>query len=212
MKRLLVVLIPLFLLLAFPAVHAAPSGIPWEFNYTADNATFSTNNGIVEIYLENGVAYLSCNISDLTGGLQKGMKVVVNLTLQVSVESVSSGVKIIVGNDTMIQRSLNSGDFSLEFHSLHNYNATDKFTIVLYDYGGNINASLKGIYIEKLKGGVDEGLLLTGIGITVVFVVLSILALVMYVFKPKIKKKEEAIQVKVEKKEEKENDEPSIDS
>ncbi len=204
MKRLLVALILFSSLLALPTIHAAPASIPWEFNYTADNASFATNDGIVEIYVENGATYLSCNISNLTGSLQKGMRVVVNLTLQVSVESVSSGVKIIVGNDTMIHKSLSSGDFSLEFYALHDYNATDRFTIVLYDYGGKMDASLKSIYIEKPRGGLEEGGILTIVGISVVFMVLSILAAVMYMLKPRIKKKEEKPPVKAEKKEEKE--------
>ncbi len=204
MKRILVTLILLIFLSAANGSSMAPAQIPWEFRYNADNATLSFSDGIVELYVKNGAAYLSCNVSALTDSLDKGMRIVINLTADISLESVNAGVKVVLGNDTMIQKPLESGEATLEFYTLHDYNSTDKLTIVLYDYGGNMQVSIYDVYVEKPRGGLDEGVMLTIVGISVVFMVLGILAAVMYLLKPRIKiKKEKEKPVPKEKKEEK---------
>ncbi len=189
MKKGIMVLIFLSLILSPASSLASSTEIPWDrVSYQADNATYWMQGEVMNIELENGVIYLASTIGNLTGSLEKGTKVVFNLTVEISPQTVLSGIKVVVGNDTVIHRSLGNGDHTIEFFSMRNYNATDEFLIVLYDYGGVMRVSLGSVHVEKAKGGLGEGALLTGVGISVVFLVLGILAVVMCLLKPSVKK------------------------
>ncbi|OYT58569.1 oxaloacetate decarboxylase [Euryarchaeota archaeon ex4484_178] len=189
MKRLAVIAVLLFLVLGTGS--AAPSINYWQFTYNADNAEYvAEEHGNITVKLQNGVTYLTTELSNITEKLEKGMRVSINISVEVSPLSISSGIKIIIGEDVMLHRELQSGNETIEFYALKSYNGTDKFTIVLYDYGGEMSISLSRPCFEEPGGGLNEGLFLTGIGISVVFLVLGILAVVMYLLKPSGKKEE----------------------
>jgi Na+-transporting methylmalonyl-CoA/oxaloacetate decarboxylase gamma subunit len=201
MRRILVMtVISLLLLFAVSNVNSA-STPSWHFTYEAENANFTTSQDIMRVRVVNGIAYLTTDISNLTEKLETGMRITVNITVEVSPLVVNSGIKIIIGEDVMIDKKLYSGNYTLQFYSLHTYNSTDKFIIVLYSYGGEMDIAMETHpYIEKPRGGVNEGLFLTGVGISVVFLVLGILAVVMYLLKPSEKMKKKTVEKPVVKK------------
>jgi len=193
MKKMLVlaVISLLFLLPSFSVAATPPS---WKFTYEADDATFYFSQDLMNVYIDNGVAYLTTQVFNLTEKLETGMRITINVTADVSPFTVSSGIKIIIGEDVMVDKKLYSGNHTFQFYSLRTYNSTDKFIIVLYSYGGEMRVTLDALpYIEKPRGGVNEGLFLTGIGISVVFLVLGILAVVMYLLKPSVKKEKKVV-------------------
>ncbi len=202
-KILVAAVIGLFLLLIGGSCYAAPALDYWNFSYNADNARYVLEDGgNMSVEIENGVAYLTTELYNLTKNLEKGMHITMNISVEVSPLSISSGMKIIIGKDVMIEKELHTGNETIEFYAMRTYNNTENFTIVLYSYGGKMKILIENIQIEKPQGGMGEGLILTGIGITVVFLVLGILAAVMYLLKPSAKeKKKEAPKEIIEKKE-----------
>jgi len=195
MKNPLLILTIFILLGSTLAMASLPSYGNWRFNYNADSASFSIQNSSALVTVVNGIAYLRMNLSE---PIEKGSRITLDLSAQTSSTSIDQGIKIVIGRDVLIDSKLKNGMQSFQFYALHTYNASETLTIILYDFGGKLSVELQPLYIEKVKGGLGEGLFLTGVGISVVFVVLSILAAVMYLLKPK--NKEENKKRKEEKK------------
>ena len=158
-----------------PATHVGYEN--WEFSYTGDWGNITMGDG-VSITISNGVAYFRGSL----GNVSQGAMITLNLTASVSPESVEAGIKIVLGDDTAVESELKSGNYSFQMHA-----EGDEMLIVLYDYGGNMTVDLENLWVEEPKEGLSEGLVLTGVGITVVFLVLGILAGVMYLLKPRRK-------------------------
>ena len=195
MKYLIPIFTVFILLGSAMAMASLPSYRDWSFTYNADSASFSMQNSNALIIIVNGIAYLSTNLSE---PIEKGTRITLNLSAQADAMSIDYGMKIVIGGDVLLDSKLKNGAQSFQFYALRTYNASETLTIIFYDFGGKFSVELEPLYIEKVKGGIDEGLLLTGVGITVVFVVLSILAAVMYFLKPR--KKEGKKEIKEEKK------------
>ncbi len=195
MKYLIPIFAVFILLGSTIAMASLPSYGDWSFTYNADSASFSMQNSNALITIVNGIAYLSTNLFE---PIEKGTRITLNLSAQASAISIDYGIKIVISGDVLLDSKLKNGAQSFQFYALHTYNASETLTIIFYNFGGKLSVKLEPLYIEKVKGGIDEGLLLTGVGITVVFVVLSILAAVMYFLKPR--KKEGKKEIKEEKK------------
>ncbi len=195
MKYLIPIFTVFILLGNTMAMASLPSYRDWSFTYNADSASFSMQNSNALIIIVNGIAYLSTNLSE---PIEKGTRITLNLSAQADAMSIDYGMKIVIGGDVLLDSKLKNGAQSFQFYAMRTYNASEKLTIIFYNFGGKLDVKLEPLYIEKVKGGIDEGLILTGVGIPVVFVVLSILAAVMYFLKPR--KKEEKKEIKEEKK------------
>ena len=190
MKYLLPIFTVFILFGSALAMASLPSYGDWRFTYNADSASFSFQNSTALVTVVNGIAYLKTNLSE---PIEKGSRITLNLSVQASTMSIDQGIKIILGGDVLLDSKLKNGKQSFQFYALCTYNASDTLTLILYDFGGKLSVKLQPFYIEKVKGGLNEGLLLTGVGITVVFVVLSILASVMYLLKPKNKEEKKKL-------------------
>ncbi len=186
MKYVVPFLITAILLMSFAysSGQCFPAYSQWQFSYEATNATFETVNAVTTLYVENGVAKLSTlTLENLT----KGFKVILNLTVSLSPESVMAGLRVFVNDEIIFHKIFEEGgNYSVEFFMINNYPAGSNFTLSFYDIGGKLKVQMQPLKIQVPGGGLSEGLLLTGIGITVVFAVLSILAVIMYFLKPGI--------------------------
>ncbi len=187
--RKFLVLAALMLLLA-PFSLCADASL-WNFSYSGESASCaSLPDGSIEVNLTSGVAYLSTELSNITGTIEKGERISLNLTVWLSPYVISSGMKVVIGNDTVFSTTLSSGTVSYHFYVIRNYNSTARIVIVLYSYGGNMRLHMSPLLFEKPKKGLPEGFFLSGVGISVVFSVLGILAVVMYALGSTIKEKE----------------------
>ncbi len=174
----------LFISFAYSSGQYFPAYSQWQFSYEATNATFETVDSVSTLYVENGVAKLSTlTLENLT----KGFKAILNLTVSLSPESVISGLRVLVNGEVIFHKIFEeSGNYSIVFFIIDNYQAGSNFTLSFYDIGGKLRVEMEPMRIQVPSEGLSEGLLLTGIGITVVFAVLSILAVIMYLLKPGI--------------------------
>ncbi|NPA74466.1 MAG: OadG family protein [Euryarchaeota archaeon] len=162
-----------------------PPYTDWQFSYEASNATFAPEKA--EIYVNNGYANLSAS---LLKSIDEGMHFTLNLSAEVSPAAIETGVILILNGHQVLKQKLDSGKNTLSFFATENYPKGTDITLIVYCYGANVHLTLSPAVIQKPRGGIDEGLLLTGVGITVVFTVLSILAGVMYTLKIITSKKE----------------------
>jgi len=184
-KKLLSLLLLILFLLPYSTASSTylPSYQHW--NFSGENFTTQLLNSSLMLSLQNGVAMIS---TKLLQDLKKGMEGNLNISVKISPETIIAGLKILVGNDTIMEKRVTkSGRYSLDFHMLKDYKKGENFTIVVYNIGGSITLTISPIDFKVPKGGAGEGLLLSGIGISVVFLVLGILAAIMYALKYLVK-------------------------
>lgn len=177
-----IVCISLVMLLTFAYASGGSMGSNWKVSYRADNLRVSSDNGWINMVLENGFVSLTTVLSNITSNPERGERISLSLITWVSPYTIDSGMRIIIGNDTVFKSSLSSGNKTVKFYLLKNYNATERFAVIFYDFGGSMDVKMSPVQVEKSKSGLNEGLLLSGIGMGVVFSVLGILAVVMYAF------------------------------
>jgi len=149
----------------------------WSFHYSGDWGNISYGDG-ARVVIDNGAAYLNSSL----GEVQEDAIISLNISVEVSPESVSSGIKIVLSNQTVVDEKLVSGEYSINFHST----GSGDILIILYDYGGNMSVHLSPLHIRIPESGLSVGLSLSVVGITIVFLVLGILAGVMYLLKPRV--------------------------
>ncbi len=183
--------IPLIIFILIASTAASADVIPpyteWKFHYSADYSNFTTNGTTARITVKNGVAWL---VSHLDSPLKKGTKIILEISTVISQESVNAGLKVSIANETILERKLINEHYSLQFYAQKTYEKGENISLIFYDVGGEMVVEISGIYFEMSEGGLNEGLLLTGVGISVVFVILSILAGIMYLLKPRKKRNE----------------------
>ncbi len=185
--------IVLFLLLFFVGTVYAqiPSDYSrWNFSYTGEYGHFTACNESADIVLTNGTGYMT---TTLVESISPGDIIILNLTYNLSPYTVFAGIKIIVGNEVAYNKQFENIASSVvaEFHVSKDHLKGEVFRIMLYSYGGNSTFTIEKLSVIVPKSGFSEGLLLSGMGITMVFFVLSILAAVMYL-NTKIISKEES--------------------
>ncbi len=199
-KLIGIVLIPILLI---PLVSASDLSVPpydsWYFEAQGEN-TFSVENSTAHLLLKNGVATL---YTYLPGHIKKGTIFILNITVSLSPATVVSGIKVMMGNDTLLNEKLSEDrrKYSLQIFALKDYEKGAKFSIIIYNLGGEISAVLAPVRLEIPRGGIETGLLLTGVGISTVFLVLGILAAVMYLMKPRERRREKGEKEKIKKRE-----------
>ena len=162
----------------------------WNFSYAGEYGHFTAHNESADIVLTNGTGYLT---TALVEALAPGDIILLNLTYNLSPYTVFAGIKIIVGDEVVYNKQFESIASSVvaEFHVNKDHIKGEEFRIMLYSYGGNSTFTIEKLSVIVPKSGFSEGLLLSGMGITMVFFVLSILAAVMYL-NTKIISKEES--------------------
>ena len=170
------------------AVGSASYTLPyseWQFKSRAENATWNVRGTSARVTIVEGYIHLS---SILSRKVMEGMRVSLNISVDRAASTITSGLEIIIGNGIVEKKDTSTGQYSLSFYLMKNYNSGTPIMIVIYSYGGNCTVTLNSFHFEIQKGGITEGLFLTGMGITVVFAVLGLLAGVMYVLKSKTHK------------------------
>ncbi len=177
-----IICISLIILLTFAYASGEGVNANWNVSYRADHFRVSSQGGWINIILENGFASLTTTLSNITTHPEEGARVSVNVQTYISPSTLMSGMKIIIGNDTVFKSVLTDGNKTVEFYLLKNYNATERFAVIFYDFGGSMDVKMSPIHVEKSRNSLNEGFLLSGIGMGVVFSVLGILAVVMYSF------------------------------
>ncbi len=179
MRAQLLVLLTLLLLAGGASAESVVGYQGWDFSYDASWANV-TYGEMTEIRVYDGVAYLS----GILRNISEDSLITLHIYANVSPYVVSSGIRLLL-NDTVVEEmELESGEHLVQFHSTESYKEVE-MTILVYAYGGNISVGISPITIEEPRGGVDEGLTLSAVGISVVFAVLGILAGVMYLLKPR---------------------------
>ncbi len=181
-------IIILLLLLGLCNISTALYPTQWSFTYRADHASCIFGNGNVSIKIINGVGVLSTQIGNITHSPSKGTRISMKIISTISPQTIDSGIKIIIGKDEVFKSTLSSGKYDIHFYLKNTYTKKENFTVLLYNYGGEIKVEIENIQSTSSTNGFGEGLILTGIGISVVFMVLSILATTMYALKHTAKK------------------------
>lgn len=189
-----------------------PSYDSWDFESNADNSTYEVRDSQANIFLENGVISIS---TYLLKDIKKGTFFRLNVSWNISVCSVMAGIKVMINNDTLLEKSISGkNEELLEITALRDYKKGASFVIIFYNLGGSMHLNLKPIKVEIPKNDITTGLFLSGIGISVVFIVLGILAAIIYIMKyimaPKKKESERGETTVKEKKEKKEIDEETV--
>jgi len=213
----------LFVILLFSPFAIAsgnylPSYNSWHFESDADNSTHEVRDSQAKIFLENGVISISAY---LLKDIKKGTAFKLNVSWDISPTSVMAGIKVMMNDDTLLEKTISEkNEKSFEIFALKDYKKGARFVIIFYNLGGSMHLDLEPIKVEIPKSDMNSGVILAVVGISVVFMVLGILAAVMYVMKytaepskkkPSEKGKEVPIKKDiVEKKEKKEVDEETV--
>ncbi len=174
MKRI----VPLILILLFvPAVQAAQFS-PWN-NWTFSNANYvRIEGGNLLVNFSND----SLQMASTVHGMEKGDKISIHLQYTVSELAVIAGFRVIVNGEELENRELiSSGSAYINITAPEDMKSVD-IVIVLYVVQGTFTATVFPGEIISPPKGLDSGLLISGVGITVVFIVLGLLSAIMYGF------------------------------
>ncbi len=185
MMRIIPAITIIFAILIFSTYANSSSQVvppynEWLFAANADYSNHTFNDTWVSIKLKNGMIILQTN---LKSSIKSGTEIQLRVVGDASPSSVYAGLKVIVNNDTLLDRKISHCDTTYRFYALRDYHTGDHIKILVYDIGGNMTIHLNKLIFEFSKGGISNGVFLAGIGITVVFTVLGILALIMYLQK-----------------------------
>jgi Na+-transporting methylmalonyl-CoA/oxaloacetate decarboxylase gamma subunit len=187
-------------LLFVPAAYAAafPAWSEWEVS----NGNYVVVEGdAMLVNFSNDSLQISATIENL----EKGDRISIPFQYNVSENAVIAGFRVLINGEESISRELiYSGEGYINI-TVPEDTEKMRMTIMFYVVQGSIHLSLyEGRIISPPKGW-ESGLLISGVGITVVFLVLGILSAVMYGFEfiekgsEKEEKKEEEPMMSVEK-------------
>ncbi len=191
-------IIAIFVSLFFvPLAHAAsfPSWSSWHYS-TPSLVQISGEN--MEIKLKNQSLSMNNNLN-----MQRGEKLSILLSFNVGKYSTFAGYKVFLNNESVREKQLvGQGNIYLNISAPENSNY--KITLYFYVIQGSLNIHLSNGKIVAVPNSWDEGLLISGIGITTVFGVLGLLSVIMYGMKfgEKKEKNEEEVNKEVQVKKE----------
>ncbi len=172
--RIIVPLVIAILLAPLAMGSGFPEWSRWEFS---DMSKIQIDDGVLRIHISNE----SLEARAVFGGIEKGDRISMRLEYHASKLSVVSGLRVEVdGGEGSRMDLIDSG---VRYINITCTRGGDLgVSLVFYVVQGSLWVNVSSGKIVSPPRGVESGLLISGVGITTVFIVLGLLSGVMYAF------------------------------